>query len=60
MSSDMNDMSNMPTDWTPATLAHMSGTTFAFTLDETGESVVAKFDSPMEACLLYTSPSPRD
>ena len=36
MSSDMNDMSNMPTDWTPATLAHMSGTTFAFTLDETG------------------------
>ncbi|QXB19179.1 hypothetical protein SAMN04488531_0788 [Corynebacterium coyleae] len=35
----------MPTDWTPATLSSMDGLTFAFTLDETGEVVVAKFDS---------------
>ena len=59
MSSDMNDMSNMPTDWTPATLAHMSGTTFAFTLDETGESVVAKFDSPMEAARFVGNTGPK-
>ena len=38
----------MPTDWTPATLSSMDGLTFAFTLDETGEVVVAKFDSAVE------------
>ena len=62
MSSDMPEMStpsSMPTDWTPATLAHMSGTTFAFTLDETGESVVAKFDSPMEVARFVGNTGPK-
>ena len=62
MSSDMPEMSNafsMPTDWTPATLSHASGTTFAFTLDETGETVVAEFDNPVEAFQFVGNTGPK-
>lgn len=61
MSSDMPDMpdpSNAATDWTPATLANANGTTVTFTLDGTGETVTAEFDTPAEAFAFVSHTGP--
>lgn len=49
----------MSSDWTSATLSNLQGAKFTFTLDETGEVVVAAFDSPADAMSFIGNTGPK-